>query len=290
MNKLKFGLPKGSLQETTLYLFKNAGFDISIDERSYYPRINDSEIECVLIRAQEIPKYVALGAIDAGISGADWILENKADVAEVAELLYAKRGLGKVRWVLAVPENSGINSVKDLEGKRIATELVEVTKEYLKRNKVNAEVEFSWGATEVKAPELVDAIVDVTETGASLRANKLRIVDTVLESSTRFIANKQSMQDKWKKEKIERIALLLKGALQAETMVGLILNVEVKNLQKLLAILPALQIPTVSKLSDENWRDVLVIVKKLEVRELIPKLKQAGASGIVEFPLNKVIE
>ena len=290
MNKLKFGLPKGSLQETTLYLFKNAGFDISIDERSYYPRINDSEIECVLIRAQEIPKYVALGAIDAGISGADWILENKADVAEVAELLYAKRGLGKVRWVLAVPENSGINSVKDLEGKRIATELVEVTKEYLKRNKVNAEVEFSWGATEVKAPELVDAIVDVTETGASLRANKLRIVDTVLESSTRFIANKQSMQDKWKKEKIERIALLLKGALQAETMVGLILNVEVKNLQKLLAILPALQIPTVSKLSDEKWGDVLVIVKKLEVRELIPKLKQAGASGIVEFPLNKVIE
>lgn len=290
MNKLKFGLPKGSLQETTLYLFKNAGFDISIDERSYYPRINDSEIECVLIRAQEIPKYVALGAIDAGISGADWILENKADVAEVAELLYAKRGLGKVRWVLAVPENSEINSVKGLEGKRIATELVEVTKEYLKRNKVNAEVEFSWGATEVKAPELVDAIVDVTETGASLRANKLRIVDTVLESSTRLIANKRSMLDKWKKEKIENIALLLKGALQAETMVGLIMNVEVKNLQKLLAVLPALQTPTVSKLSDENWRDLLVIVKKIEVRELIPKLKQAGASGIVEFPLNKVIE
>ena len=290
MNKIKLGLPKGSLQEATLGLFKKAGFNIHVSERSYKPSIDDTEIECLLIRAQEIPKYVEKGVLDVGLSGKDWITETKADVEEVADLVYAKTGFGKVKLVLAVPENSKISSVRDLEGKRIATELVNVTKEFLKKNKVNAEVEFSWGATEVKVPELVDAISELTETGSSLRANKLKVIDTILESSTKFIANKKSLQDKWKKQKIEEIAMLLNGALTAESKVGLKMNVEKKNLNKLLSLLPALKNPTISELSDKNWAAIETIIDEKMVREIIPKLKKAGAQGIVEYPLNKIIE
>lgn len=290
MNKIKLGIPKGSLQESTLYLFKKAGFNINISERSYKPTIDDSEIECLLIRAQEIPKYVEQGVLDIGLSGKDWITETKAKVEEVADLVYAKTGFGKVKLVIAVPEDSKIKSVKDLEGKRIATELVSVTRGYLKKNKVNAEVEFSWGATEVKVPELVDAISELTETGSSLRANKLRIVDTIIESNTKFIANKKSMQDSWKKQKIQEIALLLNGALAAESKVGLKMNVEKKNLNKLLFLLPALKKPTISELSDKNWAAVETIIDEKIVREIIHKLKQAGAQGIIEYPLNKIID
>jgi len=290
MNKIKLGIPKGSLQESTLYLFKKAGFNINISERSYKPTIDDSEIECLLIRAQEIPKYVEQGVLDIGLSGKDWITETKAEVEEVADLVYAKTGFGKVKLVIAVPEDSKIKSVKDLEGKRIATELVSVTRDYLKKNKVNAEVEFSWGATEVKVPELVDAISELTETGSSLRANKLRIVDTIIESNTKFIANKKSMQDSWKKQKIQEIALLLNGALAAESKVGLKMNVEKKNLNKLLLLLPALKKPTISELSDKNWAAVETIIDEKIVREIIPKLKQAGAQGIIEYPLNKIVD
>ena len=290
MNKIKLGIPKGSLQESTLYLFKKAGFNINISERSYKPTIDDSEIECLLIRAQEIPKYVEQGVLDIGLSGKDWITETKAEVEEVADLVYAKTGFGKVKLVIAVPEDSKIKSVKDLEGKRIATELVSVTRDYLKKNKVNAEVEFSWGATEVKVQELVDAISELTETGSSLRANKLRIVDTIIESNTKFIANKKSMQDSWKKQKIQEIALLLNGALAAESKVGLKMNVEKKNLNKLLLLLPALKKPTISELSDKNWAAVETIIDEKIVREIIPKLKQAGAQGIIEYPLNKIVD
>jgi ATP phosphoribosyltransferase len=288
--KIKLGIPKGSLQEATLELFKKAGFNISVSERSYKPFIDDEQIDCLLIRAQEIPKYVEQGVLDAGLSGKDWITETKANVLEIADLVYSKRGFGKVKLVIAVPENSKIKSPKDLQGKRIATELVNVTKEYLKKHKVNAEVEFSWGATEAKVPELVDAISELTETGSSLKANKLRIVDTVLESTTKFIANKKSMKESWKKQKIEEIAMLLNGALAAESKVGLKMNVERKNLNKILAVLPALKNPTISQLSHKDWIAVETIIDEKIVRTIIPRLKKAGAEGIVEYSLNKIIE
>lgn len=288
--KLILGLPKGSLQDATFDIFEKAGFEISVNSRSYFPSINDPEIECILIRAQEIAMYVEEGVLDAGITGKDWIIENEADVEEIAELIYAKQGLRPVRWVLAVPNDSKIQSVKDLEGKRIATEAVKLTQNYLKKNNVNAKVEFSWGATEIKAPRLVDAIVDITETGASLKANNLRIVDTLLESTTRLIANKDSFKNKWKNKKIKELAMLLKGVLLAETKVGLMMNVRKKDLDKVIKVLPALQNPTVSDLSNKNWSEVITIVDKKEIRKLIPKLKERGAEGIVEYPLNKIIE
>lgn len=290
MKKIKLGIPKGSLQESTLLLFKKAGFNIVTSERSYRPTIDDDEIDCLLIRAQEIPKYVEQGVLDAGLTGKDWILESSADIEEIEDLLYAKQGLRKVRLVIAVAQDSKIKTIKDLEGKRIATELVNITKNYLEKNKVKAEIEFSWGATEVKVPELVDAIAELTETGSSLKANNLRIIDTIMESITKFIANKKAMKDTWKKQKIQEIALLLKGALLAEEKVGLKMNVEKKNLQKILEVLPALKNPTISELSDKNWMAVETIIDEKKIRELIPKLKQSGAQGIVEYPLNKIIE
>lgn len=291
MKKIKLGIPKGSLQESTLKMFEKAGFKISVDERSYFPSIDDDEIEVVMLRAQEISKYVERGVLDCGITGKDWILENSSDVKEIADLVYAKRGLRKVKWVLAVPEDSKIKSIKDLGGKRIATELVNVTKKYLKKNKINANVEFSWGATEAKiGTGLVDAIVELTETGSSLKANKLRIVETICESVTKFIANQTSYGNKAKKEKMENVALLLEGAIASEGMVGLKMNVRNKDLQKVLNILPAMMKPTVSNLSDKDWCDVDTITEEKIVRTLIPKLKKAGAQGIVEYPLNKVIE
>jgi len=291
MKKIKLGIPKGSLQEATLRIFEKAGFKISVDERSYFPSIDDDDIEIVMLRAQELSKYVESGVLDCGITGKDWILENNSDVREIADLVYAKRGLRKVKWVLAVPEDSKIKSVNDLAGKRIATELVNVTKGYLKKKKVNANVEFSWGATEAKiGTGLVDAIVELTETGSSLRANKLRIIETICESVTKFIANKNSYEDKFKREKMENITLLLQGAIASEGMVGLKMNVRKKDLKKVLDILPAMMKPTVSNLSDKNWYDVDTVTEEKLVRILIPKLKKAGAQGIVEYPLNKVIE
>ncbi len=290
--KLKLGIPKGSLQESTLRLFAKAGFNMIVGKRSYFPSIDDAEIEPMLIRAQEIPKYVASGVIDAGLTGMDWVKENKAKVTEVCELIYAKEGMKPVKWVLAVPNDSKINSVKDLQGKRIATELVEVTKEYLKKNKVNAIVEFSWGATEVKPPYLADAIVELTETGASLRASNLRIIDTILESTTRLIANNKSYSDKWKKAKIDNIALLLKGALNAEGKVGLKMNVLYKKKQcsQVTDIFVNMGInPTISKLAEGNGYAVEVIIEEEKVKDLIPLLKKAGASDIIEYPLNKVV-
>lgn len=286
---LKLGIPKGSLQESTIRLFKKAGYSINVSERSYYPSIDDKEIECMLIRAQEMSRYVENGVIDAGLTGKDWILENSSDVIEMADLVYAKQGLGKVKWVLAVPQTSNIKSLKDLNGKRIATEAVNITKKYLKKNNVNAIVEFSWGATEVKPPKLADAIVEITETGSSLKANNLKIIDVVLESTTRLIANKQAWKEPWKKKKIETIAMLLQGAINAEEKVGLMMNVRKKDLDKVLKVLPALQKPTISELSDKNWADVNTVIDESLVRELIPKLKSAGAHGIVEYPLNKII-
>jgi len=288
--KIKLGIPKGSLQESTVKLFKKAGFNIDVNGRSYFPSIDDPEIECMLIRAQEMSRYVEEGVLDCGLTGKDWIVENKSNVKEVADLIYAKRGLGKVKWVLAAPADSKIKSVKDLKGKRIATEAVNLTKDYLKRYNVSAKVEFSWGATEVKPPKLADAIVEITETGSSLKSNNLKIVDVILESTTRLIANNASWKDKGKQDKIMNIAMLLQGAINAEEKVGLMMNVMKKNLQKVLAVLPALQKPTISELSDKSWVDVNTIVDEKTVRDLIPKLKQAGASGIVEYPLNKVIE
>ena len=286
---LKIGLPKGSLQESTFALFKKAGYNITLTERSYYPDINDEELEVMLIRAQEMARYVESGVLDCGLTGRDWIKESGCKVEETAELIYAKQGLRKVRWVLAVPVGSKIKSVKGLEGKRIATELVNVTKEYLKKNKVNASVEFSWGATEAKPPELADAIVELTETGASLKANNLEIIDTVMESNTVLIANKNCLKDDWKKKKMENLFILLQGALIAEEKVGVKMNVPANKLQEVLKLLPALQKPTVSKLSDESWVDVDTIIDEKVGRDLIPKLKRAGAQGIVEYPLNKVI-
>ncbi len=289
MKVLKLGLPKGSLQEATFRLLEKAGFSIQINERSYFPHIDDEEIECMLIRAQEMARYVEMGHLDCGITGKDWIEENRAKVVEVSDLVYAKRGMKPVKWVLAVPKGSSIKSVKDLENKLIATEAVNITRDYLKKNKVKAEVEFSWGATEVKAPTLADAIVEITETGSSLRANNLRIVDTILESTTRFIANRNSWRDKWKHRKIENIVTLLQGAINAEGKVGLKLNVARKDLEAVLGLLPALKNPTISSLSDENWVAVETIIEESLVRELIPELKRTGAQGIVEYPLNKIV-
>ncbi len=287
--KLVLGLPKGSLQEATFLMLKKAGFSVSVGSRSYVPAINDPQMGTRLIRAQEISRYVEHGMLDAGITGYDWILENGSDVVEVCELIYAKQGLRPVRWVLAVPENSKIRSVKDLRGKRIATEAVGLTTRYLKKNKVAAEVEFSWGATEVKAPELVDAIVEITETGSSLRANNLRIIETVLESTTRLIANKKAWKDPWKRQKIEQLAMLLTGALSAETKVLIKMNVQEARLKRVIAILPALHAPTINSLSSDGWYSIESVVDEPVVREIIPALKAAGAEGIIEIGLNKVV-
>src|SRR3954452_5501424 len=287
--KLRFGLPKGSLQEATIEKMAKAGFNIQVSSRSYVPYVDDDEMEVRLIRAQEISRYVEHGYLDCGITGHDWVQENNSDVHEVGEFLFSKATRQPARWVLAVPEDSPVKSVKDLQGKRIATEVVNLTKKYLRKHKVKAEVEFSWGATEVKAHELVDAIVEITETGSSLRANKLRIVDTLLTSTPRLIANHESWKNKWKREKIEIMALLLKGALEAETKVGLKMNIAEKNLAKLLQSLPALRNPTISNLSLKGWVAVETIIDEHVVRELIPQLKAAGAEGIIEYPLNKVV-
>ncbi|MBU0600231.1 ATP phosphoribosyltransferase [bacterium] len=286
---LKIGLPKGSLQESTFELFRKAGFNVSAGSRSYFPTIDDESIEVMLIRAQEIPRYVEEGILDGGITGRDWILENKVEVIEVADLVYGKQGLRPVRWVLAVHNDSKIRSIEDLEGKHIATELVEVTKEYLKSHKINAQVEFSWGATEVKPPKLVDAIVELTETGSSLRANNLRIIDEVLKSTTKLIVNKEAWQNKEKRVQVENLSILLKGALNAFEKVGLKMNAHKDNLDKVLEILPALKNPTISKLSEGNWFAIETILDEKVVRKIIPQLKRAGAEGIIEYPLNKVI-
>ncbi len=287
--KLKLGIPKGSLENATIDLFRRAGFNITTSSRSYFPAIDDPEIECMMIRAQEMARYIEDGVLDAGLTGRDWIEESDAQVERVADLIYAKQSFGKVRWVLAVPEASDFRSVKDLEGKVIATELVATTKRYLTANGVNAKVEFSWGATEVKPPVLADAIVEVTETGSSLRANKLRIVETVLESNTQLIANRDAWQDAWKRRKIEDIRLLLDGAINALGRVGLILNVRKDRLPAVLKILPALKNPTISNLSDPEWVAVHTILDELTVRNIIPRLKEAGGQGIVEYPLNKIV-
>lgn len=288
-NILRFGLPKGSLQEATLEKMAKAGFNISVSSRSYIPYVDDPELEIRLIRAQEISRYVEHGYLDCGITGHDWIQENGSKVHQVGEFQFNKATRQTARWVLAVPEDSPIKTVKDLKGKRIATELVNTTKKYLRRHNVKAEVEFSWGATEMKAHELVDAIVDITETGSSLRANKLRVVDTLLESTPRLIANHATWKDNWKRRKIEILALLLKGALEAETKVGLKMNISRLNLAALLESLPALRNPTISNLSQEGWVAVETIIDEHIVRELIPELKAAGAEGIIEYPLNKVV-
>ena len=283
------GLPKGSLQESTFALFKRAGFNVSCSSRSYIPTIDDEEIKCRLLRPQEMSRYVELGLLDAGICGYDWVYENGSDVTEVCELNYSKSTSNPVRWVLAVPNDSKIKSVKDLEGKRIATEAMGLVKRYLKKNKVHADVEFSWGATEVKAPELVDAIVDLTETGSSLRANNLRIVDTILTSTTRLIANNKSWANKAKRAKLEQLKMLLTGALEAQRRVLLKCNAPAKTLDKVVAIMPALHAPTVNRLNDEAWFAVESVVEESKVRDLIPELKKHGATGIIELPLNKII-
>jgi ATP phosphoribosyltransferase len=287
--RLKLGIPKGSLEHATIDLFKRAGFNITTSSRSYFPAIDDPDIECMLIRAQEMARYVEDGILDAGLTGLDWVEENNADVATVVDLIYAKQSFGKVRWVLAVPESSPFQSVKDLEGKIIATELVETTKRYLARNGVKAKVEFSWGATEVKPPVLADAIVEVTETGSSLRANKLRIIETVLESNTQLIANKDSIQDEFKRGKLDDMKMLLEGAINALGKVGLMMNVRKDDLANVLGVLPALKKPTISHLSDDEWLAVNTILDENTVRTIIPRLKGAGAQGIVEYPLNKIV-
>jgi len=289
-NKLKIGLPKGSLQESTFELFRKAGWNIKCSSRSYYPVTDDPELEIMLARAQEIARYVESGVIDCGLTGSDWVADSGCKVKKVADLVYAKQGLRKVRWVLAVPENSKFKTVKDLKGKRIATELVNTTKKYLKTNKVNAFVDFSWGATEAKPPELADAIVELTETGSSLKANKLKIIDTVMESNTVVIVNQESQKDLFKSEKLKNLIILLKGALLAETKVGIKMNVIKSRLRNVLKLLPALQTPTIAELSNPDWVDVDTVVDESLVRELIPKLKKAGARGIIEYPLNKVID
>jgi len=287
---LKLGIPAGSLQEATADLFRRAGYKISFSSRSYYPTIDDDEIECLLIRAQEMARYVQDGVLDAGLTGYDWIVETGAQVHEVAELVFSKVSRRPVRWVLCVPEDSPVRSVRDLEGKRIATEAVGLTTRYLKQHGVTAKVEFSWGATEVKPPKLADAIVEVTETGSSLRANNLRIVAEVLTSTTRLIANHQAYADPWKRQKIDDIALMLRGAMAAEGKVGLMMNVRRQDLPGVLALLPALQNPTVSDLSDDQWVAVNTVMDESTVRHLIPRLKEAGARGIVEYPLSKIID
>jgi ATP phosphoribosyltransferase len=287
--QLKLGLPKGSLQDATIEKMGKAGWHVSVSSRSYVPFVDDEELVIRMIRAQEISRYVEHGYLDCGITGLDWIQENGSDVHEVGEFLFSKATRQAARWVLAVPEDSPVKSVRDLAGKRIATEVVNITRKYLRKHRVKAEVEFSWGATEVKAHELVDAIVEITETGSSLRANKLRIVDTLMTSTPRLIVNHAAWQDEWKREKIETLALLLRGALEAETMVGLKMNLEEKNLKPLLAQLPALRRPTISHLSQAGWVAVETIIDEHVVRELIPQLKAAGAEGIIEYPLNKVV-
>lgn len=287
--KLKIGIPKGSLQESTVKMFAKAGYRLGISSRSYYPSIDDPEMEAMLIRAQEMAIYVEDGVLDAGITGQDWINEQGATVTEVAELNYAKEGLRPVKWVIAVPNDSNIKRVEDLNGKRIATELVNATKKYLKEHNVSAQVEFSWGATEVKPPQLADAIVELTETGRSLRANNLRIVEIVMESRTKLIANKAAWEDDWKRRKLENLACLLQGAILAEEKVGLKMNIQRKDLQAVLDVLPAMKSPTISGMSDNDWVDVDTIIDEKVVRDIIPQLKRAGATGIVEYPLNKVI-
>ena len=288
-NKLRLGIPKGSLQDATVALFKRAGWNIYADGRSYFPSVDDAEIECMLIRAQEMTRYVDHGVLDAGLTGIDWVVESGLDVASVTTLTYAKTSRRKVRWVLAVPEASSFQKAEDLEGKIIATELVEVSKRYFAAKGVNVKVEFSWGATEVKPPMLADAIVEVTETGSSLKANHLRIIDTVMESETHLIASKNAIADPWKKQKIDQIATMLRGAIDAQSLVGLMLNVEQQNLDAVLKELPALNSPTVSHLSNSEWVAVNTIMEERVARDVIPRLKAAGATGIVEYPLNKVV-
>ena len=289
MNRLKLGIPKGSLQDATVDLFSRAGWKIAISSRSYVPTVDDPEIECLLVRAQEMSRYVETGALDAGITGHDWVVETGSDVEELAELVYAKQRLSRVRWVLAVQEDSDIREPRDLQGKVIATEIVHITEEYLRLHGVTGRVDFSWGATEVKVPLLADAIVEVTETGSSLRANRLRIVDTVLESATVFIMNRAAAVDGWKREKAESVILMLQGAIAAATKVGLILNVRREDLDRVVAILPALKKPTISMLSDPEWVAVNTIVEESVVRQILPRLKAANAQGIVEYPLNKIV-
>jgi ATP phosphoribosyltransferase len=293
--KLRLGIPKGSLEQSTVQLFQRAGFNILVSTRSYFPSIDDPEIECMLIRAQEMARYVADGVLDAGLTGMDWVLEHQlghpdeVPVESVADLIYAKQSFGKIRWVLAAPEDSPFKTAEDLNGKRIATELVRVTKDYFTKKGLAVDVEFSWGATEVKPPVLADAIVEATETGSTLRANRLRILDTVTESNTQLIANARALAEPWKRTKIENIALLLKAAIEAQGRVGLMLNVKQTDLLSVLALLPALQRPTISSLSDPEWVAVNTIIEERTVRDLIPKLKLAGGQGIVEYPLNKIV-
>ncbi|MGE5244710.1 MAG: ATP phosphoribosyltransferase [Betaproteobacteria bacterium] len=293
--KLKLGIPKGSLQDATVQLFARAGFNVYVSSRSYFPAIDDPEIECMLIRAQEMARYVSDGVLDAGLTGQDWIAEHELGdgttgvLTSVADLVYAKQSFGKVRWVLAAPEESPFRAPRDLAGRTIATELVRVTRDYFSRQAVPVDVEFSWGATEVKPPMLADAIVEVTETGSSLRANRLRVIDTVMESNTQFVANRAAMADEWKRTKIENVALLLKAAIEAQGRVGLMLNVRRVDLDGVLSILPALQRPTISALSDEEWVAVNTIIEERTARDLIPRLKAARAQGIVEYPLNKIV-
>ena len=287
---LRVGIPAGSLQEATGDLFRKAGYKLTFQSRSYYPSIDDPEIHCTLIRAQEMPRYVENGSLDCGLTGFDWVQESQADVTIMTELVFSKVSKRPVRWVLAVPENSEIKTISDLKGKRIATEVVNITNRWLASHKVEAQVEFSWGATEVKPPRFADAIVDVTETGSSLRANQLRIVAELLESTTRFIANKAAYDDSWKRKKMDDMVLMLKGALAAEGKVGLMMNVPQSSLEEVLKILPALQKPTISSLSDPSWVALNTILDESVVRHIIPKLSLAGAKGIVEYPLNKIIE
>jgi ATP phosphoribosyltransferase len=289
MNLLKLGIPKGSLQDATIDLLARAGWKVTISSRSYVPAIDDTEINCLLVRAQEMARYVESGALDAGITGHDWVVETQADVVELAEFLYAKQRLARVKWVLAVPEDSSVREPRDLEGKVIATEVVGITEQYLARHGVKARVEFSWGATEVKVPQLADAIVEVTETGSSLRANRLRILDTVLESSTVFIMNRKAAEDAAKREKADNLVLMLQGAIAAATRVGLMLNVRRDDLAAVLAVLPALKNPTISALSDSEWVAVNTIIEEAVVRQILPRLKAARAQGIVEYPLNKIV-
>ena len=292
---LKLGIPKGSLQDATIQLFARAGFNIYVSSRSYFPSIDDPEIECMLIRAQEMARYVSDGVLDAGLTGQDWIAEHEAGegrtgvLESVADLIYSKQSFGKVRWVLAAPEDSPIRSARDLEGKTVATELVRATRAYFARHGVGVKVEFSWGATEVKPPMLADAIVEVTETGSSLRANRLRIVDTVMESNTQLVANREALRDPWKRTKLDNVALLLRAAIEAHGRVGLMLNVRRADLDAVLGLLPALQRPTISSLSDAEWVAVNTIIEERTVRDLIPRLKAARAQGIVEYPLNKIV-
>ena len=288
-NKLRLGIPKGSLQDATIALFKRAGWNIYADGRSYFPSIDDPEIECMLIRAQEMARYVDHGVLDAGLTGIDWVVESGLDLTSITSLTYSKQSRRKVRLVLAVPENSGFEKAEDLEGKIVATELVEVSKRYFASKGVNVKVEFSWGATEVKPPTLADAIVEVTETGSSLKANRLKIIDTIMESETHLIAGKKAMADEWKREKIAQISLMLRGAIDAQSQVGLMLNVKREDLDTVLAVLPALNSPTVSQLSNSEWVAVNTIVEERVARDVIPRLKAARAAGIVEYPLNKVV-